>query len=75
MQPRSPVAEPGKDRPALRSEIAWLRFGELDVAVIPGEIYPELVLGKVQDPADPAADYPHAPIEPSIYGQLAGPIG
>jgi hypothetical protein len=31
------------------------------------------VLGKVQDPADPAADFPDAPIEPSIYGQLAGP--
>jgi hypothetical protein len=69
----APMAELGKDRPALRSEIAWLRLGELDVAVIPGEIYPELVLGKVQDPADPAADFPDAPIEPSIYGQLAGP--
>jgi hypothetical protein len=40
------------------------------VAVIPGEIYPELVLGKVQDPVDPGADFPNAPIEPSIYGQF-----
>jgi hypothetical protein len=38
--------------------------------VIPGEIYPELVLGKVQDPVDPGADFPNAPIEPAIYLQL-----
>lgn len=57
----------------LRTELAWLRLGDLDVAAIPGEIYPELVLGKVQDPADPAADYPDAAIEPSIYGQMKGP--
>jgi hypothetical protein len=72
-QPPAPVADLGKDRAAVRTEVAWLRLGELDVAVIPGEIYPELVLGKVQDPADPAADFPDAPIEPSIYAQLAGP--
>jgi hypothetical protein len=56
----------------LQSEIAWLRLGDLDVAAIPGEIYPELVLGKVQDPPDPAADFPDAPIEPAIYAQLKG---
>jgi hypothetical protein len=72
-QPVAPLAELGKDRASVRTEIAWLRLGELDVAVIPGEIYPELVLGKVQDPADPAADFPDAPIEPSIYGQLKAP--
>jgi hypothetical protein len=72
-QPVTRLAKIGKERAALRTEIAWLRLGELDVAVIPGEIYPELVLGKVPHPADPAADFPDAPIEPSIYGQLAGP--
>ena len=41
--------------------------------MIPGEVYPELVLGKVQDPVDPGADFPDAPVEPSLYGQLAGP--
>jgi hypothetical protein len=58
---------------ALKTETAWLRLGELDVACIPGEIYPELVLEKVQDPADAAADFPQAPIEPAIYKQLPGP--
>ena len=56
----------------LRSEVAWLKLGELEVAAIPGEIYPELVLGRVQDPVDPGADYPDAPAEPALYPQLRG---
>jgi hypothetical protein len=58
---------------AMRTEVGWLRLGQLDVAAIPGEIYPELVLDKVQDPPDPGADFPDAPIEPAIYKQLRGP--
>jgi hypothetical protein len=57
---------------AIRTEVGYLNLGDLEVAVIPGEIYPELVLGKVQDPADPGADFPDAPIEPAIYAQLKG---
>lgn len=56
----------------IRTELGWLRLGDLDIAAIPGEIYPELVLDKVQDPPDPGADFPNAPIEPSIYKQLRG---
>lgn len=71
-------AEPARDVKAdkalcTRSEIAWLRFGELDIAAIPGEIYPELVLDKVQTPADPGADFPDAAVEPALYKQLRGP--
>ena len=55
---------------AVRTEVGLIRLGELDIAAIPGEIYPELVLGKVQDPADPGADFPTAPVEPAIYAQL-----
>jgi hypothetical protein len=55
---------------AVKTEIGYLKLGELEVAVIPGEIYPELVLGKVQDPADAGADFPDAPIEPAIYAQF-----
>ncbi|HTU91533.1 MAG TPA: hypothetical protein VMF69_15730 [Gemmataceae bacterium] len=62
------------DKPlCLRTEVAWLRLGDLDIAAIPGEIYPELVLDKVQDPPDPGADYSDAAIEPAIYKQLRGP--
>jgi hypothetical protein len=60
-------------RLAIRTEVGWLQLGELSVAVIPGEIYPELVLDKVQDPPDPGADFPDAPIEPAIYKQMPGP--
>lgn len=56
-----------------RTEVAWLRLGDLEIAAIPGEIYPELVLDRVQDPTDPGADFPGAPVEPAIYKQLRGP--
>ncbi len=59
-------------RGAILTEIGCLRLGDLEIAIIPGEIYPELVLGKVQDPADPAADFPDAPVEPAIYAQMKG---
>lgn len=57
---------------AVRTEVGYLKMGELDVAVIPGEIYPELVLGKVQDPPDAGADFPDAKSEPAIYPALRG---
>jgi hypothetical protein len=57
----------------LKTEVGWLRLGDLEAAAIPGEIYPELVLDKVQDPADPGADFPEAPVEPAIYKQMRGP--
>jgi hypothetical protein len=58
---------------AIRSEVGYVRLGEMEIAAIPGEIYPELVLDKVQDPVDPGADFPDAPIEPAIYKQMRGP--
>lgn len=68
-----PAAEQQFDKPlCLRTEIALLQLGDLDVAAIPGEIYPELVLGMVQDPPDPGADFPDASIEPAINKQLSG---
>lgn len=68
-------AEPADDREVekplcLRTELAYLKLGDLEIAAIPGEIYPELVLGKVQDPPDAGADFPMAPVEPAIYAQL-----
>jgi hypothetical protein len=71
--PTKPVESKDLTKPgAIRTEVGHLKLGDVEVAIIPGEIYPELVLGKVQDPADPGADFPDAPIEPSIYGQLGG---
>ena len=57
---------------AVKTEVGYLKLGDLDVAVIPGEIYPELVLCKVQDPVDPNAYFPTVAIEPHIYGQMKG---
>jgi hypothetical protein len=57
---------------AMKTEIGYVKLGDLDIAVIPGEIYPELVLSKVQDPIDPGADFQDAPIEPGIYAQMTG---
>lgn len=58
---------------AIETEVAYLRLGELHVAGIPGELYPELVYGKVQDPVDPGADFPAAAVEPSVVELLPGP--
>jgi hypothetical protein len=72
--PAAILQKKGKDdkktRMCIKSEVGWIRLGDLEVATIPGEIYPELVLSKVQDPPDKAADFPDAPIEPGIYAQL-----
>jgi hypothetical protein len=59
-----------KKRMCIKSEVGWIKLGDLEIAAIPGEIYPELVLSKVQDPPDPGADFPNAPIEPGIYAQM-----
>jgi len=45
-------------------------LGELSLAAIPGELYPELVYGKFQEPADVGADFPDAEREPSVVGIL-----
>jgi hypothetical protein len=69
--PKKFVATKEVSKPvAVKTELGYLKLGALEVAAIPGEIYPELVLGKVENPADPGADFPDAPIEPAIYDQL-----
>lgn len=50
----------------IETEVACLQLGELSLASIPGELFPELVYGQFQEPADPAADFPRAALEPTI---------
>lgn len=57
---------------AIETEVACLRLGELHMACIPGEIYPELVYGEFQEPVDAGADYPDAPLEPAVMTTLPG---
>ena len=69
-----PILADNADKPtAVESEVAYLRLGELHVACIPGEIYPELVSGKYQQPVDPGADFPDAPLEPCVASLMPGP--
>jgi hypothetical protein len=69
-----PIVGDNADKPtAVQSEVAYLRLGDLHVACIPGEIYPELVYGKFQEPVDRGADFPDAPLEPTIAGLMPGP--
>jgi hypothetical protein len=57
---------------AVETEVAYLRLGELHMACIPGEIYPELVYGKFQDPVEANADFPDAPLEKPVAKILPG---
>lgn len=54
----------------LRTEIGYLRMGDAEALLVPAEIYPELVLGGIQEPQDPAADFPGAPRERTLFTLL-----
>jgi hypothetical protein len=49
---------------AIQTEVACLRLGEVPIACIPGELYPELVYGKFPAQAEAGVDFPEAPLEP-----------
>lgn len=54
----------------LRTEVGYLRLGDAEALLVPAEIYPELVVGGIQDPPDPAADFAAAPRERALYTLL-----
>ena len=60
-------SEAGDRKFWMQSEIGWIGLGDAEFFLVPGEIYPELVLGKFQEPIDPGADFPEAPLEPSLF--------
>jgi hypothetical protein len=55
----------------LRTEVGYLRIGDAEALLVPAEIYPELVLGGIQDPQDRGADFPGAPREPALFTLLS----
>ena len=55
---------------AIETEVGYLQLGALGIVEIPGEIYPELVDGSFQNPADPGADFPDAELEPSVTSMI-----
>ncbi len=58
----------------LRSEAAVIDLGSARLALIPGELYPELALGKIQQPQDPGADFPGAAPEPALRAMASVPL-
>lgn len=50
----------------VETEVACARLGDVGFAFIPGEIYPELVYGKFQEPVEPNVDFPDAPLETAV---------
>ena len=59
-------------RAALKTEVAYIRLGDIHVAGIPGEAYPESIYGKFQEPVEPNADFPTAPLETPVVKALPG---
>jgi hypothetical protein len=58
----------------LRTEVGLFSLGRASLVCVPGEIYPELVFGGIEDPPAEGADYPDAPAEPLLAPMLpAGP--
>ena len=55
----------------LRTEVGYLRIGDAEALLVPAEISPELVLGGIQDPQDPGADFPGAPRERPLFTLLS----
>jgi hypothetical protein len=55
----------------LRTEVGYLRIGDAEALLVPAEIYPELVLGGIQEPQDPGADFPGAPRERPLFSLLS----
>lgn len=59
-------------REALATEVAYLRLGELHIATIPGEIYPEIIYGDYPNTPEAGVDFPEAPLERPIDAILPG---
>jgi len=57
----------------LRSEVALVTLGEASIACVPGEIYPEIVNGGIENP--PGADFQIEPLEvPPLRELMPGKV-
>jgi hypothetical protein len=55
------------------SEVALVRIGELWIACVPGELYPEIAIGGIENP--PGADYRVSPVEtPPLRSAMRGRV-
>jgi len=54
----------------IETEIGYVRLGDAELLLVPGEIYPELVQGGIQEPQDAGADFLGATREPPLLRML-----
>ena len=55
------------------SEVALVRIGELWIACVPGELYPEIAVGGIENP--PGADFRSPPVEtPPLRSAMRGRV-
>ena len=55
------------------SEVAFIQLGNATITAIPGELYPEIAVGGIENPI--GADYTIAPVEvPHLRSQLPGQV-
>jgi len=67
------VVHPGVFNGKARSEINAMRIGEIEIVTTPGEIYPEIVFGGVENPE--GADFKIDPVEvPPFFEAMKGTL-
>jgi len=78
---RRTISFQGIDRtPHVSTEANLIRIGDVTLIAVPGEIYPELVRGGIQNPQEPAADFPGAmreepPLLDLVPGRVKAVLG
>jgi len=67
------VVHPGVYAGKAKSEINALRIGEIEIVTTPGEIYPEIVFGGIENPE--GADFQIEPVEvPPFFDAMKGTV-
>ena len=67
------VVHPGLYGGKAKSEVNALRIGEIEIITSPGEIFPEIVYGGVENPD--GADFKMAPVEvPPLFKAMSGTL-
>jgi hypothetical protein len=75
-RPYDPTTITPDIEPHIQTEVTVIDLGEVQIATVPGELYPELAIegpgGEVyyQDPQDPGADFPGEPCAPVVQAVM-----
>jgi len=67
------IAHPGIYGGKAKSEVNALRIGDIEILTTPGEIFPEIIFGGVENPE--GADFKIAPVEvPALFDVMKAPL-